>query len=166
VTKVVDCLYCVFRCNVGVCFATSGPGATNLAGIANARMDSIPMIIITGQVGRFYRNRCFSRDRYFGITLPIVKHSYTVRETHLLPKILAEAFFLKTVGRPVLIDIPKDVGLEETVEYSYQKIADLFKKIITVQNITLNEKIDQFVETVNDCFLPLYVEEVLFVRMV
>jgi acetolactate synthase-1/2/3 large subunit len=108
---------------VGVCF-TSGPGATNLVtGIANARMDSIPMILLQGKWVVFYRNRCFSRDRYFGITLPIVKHSYTVRETHLLPKILAEAFFLAQNGRPgpVLIDIPKDVGLEETVEYSVPK---------------------------------------------
>jgi acetolactate synthase-1/2/3 large subunit len=117
---------------VGVCFATSGPGATNLVtGIANARMDSIPMIIITGQVGRtFIGTDAFQETDIFGITLPIVKHSYTVRETHRLPKILAEAFFLAQNGRPgpVLIDIPKDVGLEETISYSYPKISDLFRE--------------------------------------
>jgi acetolactate synthase-1/2/3 large subunit len=117
---------------VGVCFATSGPGATNLVtGIANARMDSIPMIIITGQVGRtFIGTDAFQETDIFGITLPIVKHSYTIRETHLLPKILAEAFFLAQNGRPgpVLIDIPKDVGLEEISSYSYPKIADLFRE--------------------------------------
>jgi acetolactate synthase-1/2/3 large subunit len=117
---------------VGVCFATSGPGATNLVtGIANARMDSIPLIVITGQVGRtFIGTDAFQETDIFGITLPIVKHSYTVRDTSLLPHILAEAFFLAQNGRPgpVLIDIPKDVGLEETVSYSYPKINQLFKK--------------------------------------
>ena len=117
---------------VGVCFATSGPGATNLVtGIANARMDSIPLVVITGQVGRsFIGTDAFQETDIFGITLPIVKHSYTVRDTKLLPKILAEAFFLSQNGRPgpVLIDIPKDVGLEETVNYSYPKIDTLFKQ--------------------------------------
>ena len=117
---------------VGVCFATSGPGATNLVtGIANARMDSIPLVIITGQVGRsFIGTDAFQETDIFGITLPIVKHSYTVRDTSLLPKILAEAFFLSQNGRPgpVLIDIPKDVGLEETINYSYPKIHTLFKQ--------------------------------------
>ena len=75
---------------VGVCFATSGPGATNLVtGIANARMDSIPMVIITGQVARtFIGTDAFQETDIFGITLPIVKHSYTVRDTSLLPKIM------------------------------------------------------------------------------
>ena len=117
---------------VGVCFATSGPGATNLVtGIANARMDSIPLVVITGQVGRsFIGTDAFQETDIFGITLPIVKHSYTVRDTKLLPKILAEAFFLSQNGRPgpVLIDIPKDVGLEETVNYSYPKTNTLFKQ--------------------------------------
>lgn len=117
---------------VGVCFATSGPGATNLVtGIANARMDSIPMVVITGQVGRsFIGTDAFQEIDIFGITLPIVKHSYTVRDTSLLPQILAEAFFLAQNGRPgpVLIDIPKDVGLEETISYSYPKLWELFSK--------------------------------------
>jgi len=117
---------------VGVCFATSGPGATNLVtGIANARMDSIPMVVITGQVGRsFIGTDAFQEIDIFGITLPIVKHSYTVRNTSLLPQILSEAFFLAQNGRPgpVLIDIPKDVGLEETILYSYPKLWELFSK--------------------------------------
>ena len=117
----------------GVCFATSGPGATNLVtGIANARMDSIPLIIITGQVGRTLRGTdAFQETDIFGITLPIVKHSYTIRNTSLLPEILAEAFFLAQNGRPgpILIDIPKDVGLEVIGEYTYKKIKDLYEKI-------------------------------------
>lgn len=145
---------------VGVCFATSGPGATNLVtGIANARMDSIPMVIITGQVGRtFIGTDAFQETDIFGITLPIVKHSYTVRETHLLPKILAEAFFLAQNGRPgpVLIDIPKDVGLEETVNYSYPKIADLFKKNnYRTEHYTTGENIKQFLDYITEAYQPL-----------
>jgi acetolactate synthase-1/2/3 large subunit len=117
---------------VGVCFATSGPGATNLVtGIATAKMDSIPLVVITGQVTRtFIGTDAFQETDIFGITLPIVKHSYTVRDTSSLPKILAEAFFLAQNGRPgpVLIDIPKDVGLEETQNYSYTKVSELFEK--------------------------------------
>ena len=117
---------------VGVCFATSGPGATNLVtGIANARMDSIPLVIITGQVGRtFLGTDAFQETDIFGITLPIVKHSYIVKDTSLLPQILSEAFFLAQNGRPgpVLIDIPKDVGLEETNQYAYTKLSNLFQK--------------------------------------
>jgi acetolactate synthase-1/2/3 large subunit len=117
---------------VGVCFATSGPGATNLVtGIANARMDSIPMIIITGQVTRtFIGTDAFQETDIFGITLPIIKHSYVVRDIKLLPIILSEAFFLAQNGRPgpILIDIPKDIGLEETKKFSYRKIKFLKNK--------------------------------------
>jgi acetolactate synthase-1/2/3 large subunit len=90
---------------------------------------SIPLIIITGQVGRsFIGTDAFQETDIFGITLPIVKHSYTVRDTNLLPQIISEAFFLAQNGRPgpVLIDIPKDVGLEEIKNYKYTKIFDLF----------------------------------------
>ena len=87
---------------VGVCFATSGPGATNLVtGIANARMDSIPMIVITGQVARsFIGTDAFQETDIFGITLPIVKHSYTIRNTKELPHIISEAFFFKSKWSP------------------------------------------------------------------
>ncbi|GBF79227.1 biosynthetic-type acetolactate synthase large subunit [Aphanothece sacrum] len=102
---------------VGVCFATSGPGATNLVtGIATAHMDSIPMVIITGQVGRAsIGSDAFQETDIFGITLPLVKHSYVVRQAQDMARIVAEAFHIASTGRPgpVLIDIPKDVGLEE-----------------------------------------------------
>jgi len=101
---------------VGVCFATSGPGATNLVtGIATAHMDSIPIVVITGQVGRsFIGTDAFQEIDIFGITLPIVKHSYVVRDTKDMSRIVAAAFFIAKYGRPgpVLIDVPKDVGLE------------------------------------------------------
>jgi acetolactate synthase I/II/III large subunit len=145
---------------VGVCFATSGPGATNLVtGIANARMDSIPMVIITGQVGRtFIGTDAFQETDIFGITLPIVKHSYTVRDTSLLPKIIAEAFFLAQNGRPgpVLIDIPKDVGLEETYSYSYPKLVDLFQqKNYRTEHLTNNLILKQFLSYLAESYQPL-----------
>ena len=102
---------------VGVCFATSGPGATNLVtGLATAHMDSIPMVAITGQVARAaIGTDAFQETDIFGITLPIVKHSYVVRKASDMARIVAEAFHIASTGRPgpVLIDIPKDVGFEE-----------------------------------------------------
>jgi acetolactate synthase-1/2/3 large subunit len=146
---------------VGVCFATSGPGATNLVtGIANARMDSIPMVIITGQVGRtFIGTDAFQETDIFGITLPIVKHSYTVRDTSLLPQIMAEAFFLAQNGRPgpVLIDIPKDVGLEETYFYSYPKISDLFStKNYRTEHLTNLTILRRFISHLSESYQPLF----------
>ncbi len=102
---------------VGVCFGTSGPGATNLVtGIATAHMDSIPMVIVTGQVGRAaIGSDAFQETDIFGITLPLVKHSYVVRRAQDMARIVAEAFHIASTGRPgpVLIDVPKDVGIEE-----------------------------------------------------
>jgi len=102
---------------VGVCFGTSGPGATNLVtGIATAHMDSIPMVIITGQVPRAaIGSDAFQETDIFGITLPIVKHSYVARHARDIAWIIAEAFHIASTGRPgpVLVDIPKDVGLEQ-----------------------------------------------------
>lgn len=102
---------------VGVCFGTSGPGATNLVtGIATAHMDSIPMVVITGQVPRpAIGTDAFQETDIYGITLPIVKHSYVVRSASDMARIIAEAFHIASTGRPgpVLVDIPKDVGLEE-----------------------------------------------------
>jgi acetolactate synthase-1/2/3 large subunit len=146
---------------VGVCFATSGPGATNLVtGIANARMDSIPLVIITGQVGRtFIGTDAFQETDIFGITLPIIKHSYTVRDTSLLPKIIAEAFFLAQNGRPgpVLIDIPKDVGLEETPCYDYPKVSMLVDKV-NYRNEHLTNKIilSKMIEFFTQSYQPLF----------
>ena len=102
---------------VGVCFATSGPGATNLVtGIATAYLDSIPMIVLTGQVGtQFLGTDAFQEIDIYGITLSLVKHSYVVLESRFLSQILAEAIYVSQNGRPgpVLIDIPKNVGLEK-----------------------------------------------------
>ena len=101
---------------VGVCFGTSGPGATNLVtGIATASMDSIPMVVVTGQVTRAaIGSDAFQETDIFGITLPVVKHSYVVRDPQDMARIVAEAFYIAGTGRPgpVLIDVPKDVGLE------------------------------------------------------
>jgi len=109
---------------VGVCFATSGPGATNLVtGIATAYMDSIPMVVVTGQVPRAaLGSDAFQETDIFGITLPIVKHSYVVREPQDMARIVAEAFFIASTGRPgpVLVDVPKDVALEE---FEYEPVA-------------------------------------------
>ncbi|WP_114952344.1 acetolactate synthase 2 catalytic subunit [Sphingosinicella terrae] len=101
----------------GVCIATSGPGATNLVtGIANAFMDSVPMVAITGQVASpLMGTDAFQEVDIFGITLPIVKHSYLIRRTEDIPVVFAEAFALAQSGRPgpVLIDLPKDMGQQK-----------------------------------------------------
>jgi len=102
---------------VGVCFGTSGPGATNLVtGIATAHMDSIPLLVITGQVPRkMIGTDAFQETDIYGITLPIVKHSYVVRDPRDIAQTIAAAIYIATTGRPgpVLVDIPKDVGFEE-----------------------------------------------------
>ncbi len=99
---------------VGVCLATSGPGATNLVtGIANAFLDSVPMVAITGQVPSHYMGTdAFQEVDIFGITMPIVKHSYIVRTADDIPRVIREAFLIARSGRPgpVLVDIPKDVA--------------------------------------------------------
>ena len=106
----------------GVCIATSGPGATNLVtGIATAYMDSIPMIAITGQVKTFMiGNDAFQEADMIGITRPITKHNYLVKDVKDLARIIKEAFHIATTGRPgpVLIDLPSDVQLAET-EFHY-----------------------------------------------
>jgi len=98
---------------VGVCMATSGPGATNLvSALADAYMDSIPLVSITGQVKKeFIGKMAFQETDFFGMTLPIVKHSYLVMTVEELPRIMKEAFHLARSGRPgpVVIDIPKDI---------------------------------------------------------
>ena len=101
---------------VGVCFATSGPGATNLVtGLATAQLDSVPLVVITGQVPRTsIGTDAFQETDIFGITLPIVKHSWVVRDPHDIARLVAQAFHIAANGRPgpVLIDVPKDVGQE------------------------------------------------------
>ncbi len=97
----------------GVCLVTSGPGATNtVTGIATAYMDSIPVVVLTGQVvTAMIGNDAFQEADIVGITRPVTKHNYLVKNVHDLPRILKEAFYIATTGRPgpVLVDLPKDV---------------------------------------------------------
>jgi acetolactate synthase-1/2/3 large subunit len=113
---------------VGVCLATSGPGATNLTtGIANAYMDSIPMVAFTGQVKTFLiGNDAFQEADVTGITRPITKHNYLVKDIKDLACVIKEAFHIASTGRPgpVLVDIPSDIQLAET-NFEYPKVCDI-----------------------------------------
>src|SRR6184192_2998495 len=97
----------------GVCMATSGPGATNLVtAIADAFMDSVPMVAVTGQVPQAMIGKgAFQETDIFGMTLPVVKHSYLITDINDIPRIVKEAFYLAQSGRPgpVLIDLPKNI---------------------------------------------------------
>lgn len=111
---------------VGVCIATSGPGATNLVtGIATAYMDSVPLVVITGNVATsVIGTDAFQEADITGITMPITKHSYLVRDVRDLPRIIKEAFHIASTGRkgPVLIDIPKDVSNDKAPFYYPEKV--------------------------------------------
>ncbi|MBO5244646.1 MAG: biosynthetic-type acetolactate synthase large subunit [Selenomonadales bacterium] len=113
---------------VGVCFATSGPGATNLVtGIATAYMDSIPLVCITGQVGTSLIGKdSFQEADMSGITTPITKHNYLVKRVEDLPRVLKEAFFIASTGRPgpVVVDVAKDVFAAE-LDYEYPESVQL-----------------------------------------
>ncbi|MEV4808304.1 acetolactate synthase large subunit [Micromonospora avicenniae] len=113
---------------VGVCMATSGPGATNLVTpIADAYMDSVAMVAITGQVARpAIGTDAFQEADIQGITLPITKHNFLVQDAAEIPQVLAEAFHLASTGRPgpVLVDIPKDV-LQATTTFTWPPTLDL-----------------------------------------
>ncbi|MGD0953276.1 MAG: acetolactate synthase large subunit [Methanotrichaceae archaeon] len=110
---------------VGVCIATSGPGATNLVtGIATAYMDSVPMVAITGQVNTFLIGKdAFQEADITGITLPITKHNYLLRSAKDIPRVFREAFYIARSGRPgpVLIDLPRDVTVEE-MEFNWPEV--------------------------------------------
>ena len=110
---------------VGVCFATSGPGATNLTtGIANAYMDSIPIVAITGQVATHLIGKdAFQEADTTGITSPITKHNYLVKDVNELARTIKEAFYIARTGRPgpVLIDVPKNVQTAVT-DFDYSSI--------------------------------------------
>lgn len=112
----------------GVCMATSGPGATNLVtGIADAFLDSIPMVAITGQVPQSMIGRgAFQETDMFGLTLPLVKHSYLVWDINDIPRIVKEAFYIAESGRPgpVLIDIPKNIQIQ-TAQPTYPETIHL-----------------------------------------
>lgn len=111
---------------VGVCIATSGPGATNLVtGIATAYMDSVPLVVITGNVATsLIGTDAFQEADIVGITMPITKHSYLVRKAEDLPRVIHEAFHIANSGRkgPVLIDIPKDVSAEKALFQPISKV--------------------------------------------
>jgi len=113
---------------VGVCLATSGPGATNLVtGIANAHLDSSPIVAITGQVARpFIGKDAFQEIDITGITLPITKHNYLVLDVGSMAKVVKEAFYLARSGRPgpILIDIPRDVFIDQA-EFHYPSQVNL-----------------------------------------
>ncbi len=121
---------------VGVCLATSGPGATNLVtGIANAYLDSVPMVALTGQVQTYLIGKdAFQEIDITGITIPITKHNMLVMDVNDLATAVKEAFYIARTGRPgpVLIDLPQDVLADQT-EYHYPAHADLPGYRIPVQ---------------------------------
>ncbi len=121
---------------VGVCLVTSGPGATNtVTGIATAYMDSVPMVVLTGQVPTgLIGNDAFQEVDIVGITRPCTKHNYLVKDVRDLPRILKEAFYIARSGRPgpVLVDLPKDVQ-NSTAEFDYPEEVELrsYKPVLT-----------------------------------
>ena len=124
----------------GVAWATSGPGATNLVtGIATAQMDSVPLILITGQVPRAaIGSDAFQETDTTGITLPITKHNYLVMNASDIPRVMKEAFHIASTGRPgpVLIDLPKDV-LQESAEFKYPETGVSFVNFRSLFAISL-----------------------------
>ncbi len=114
---------------VGVCSATSGPGATNLVtGLASAQMDSVPIVCITGQVPRPAIGRdAFQETDITGITLPVTKHNYLVMDVRDIAPVIKEAFYIARTGRPgpVLIDVPKDILAGEKTEFEWPESIEL-----------------------------------------
>src|SRR6266540_1756928 len=114
---------------VGVCIGTSGPGATNMVtGIATAMMDSVPMVIITGQVPTYMIGKdAFQETDTTGITMPITKHNFLVMDVKDLARTVREAFHIARTGRPgpVLIDLPKDITTNETAFEGYPEKVNL-----------------------------------------
>ncbi|TET17493.1 MAG: biosynthetic-type acetolactate synthase large subunit [Dehalococcoidia bacterium] len=143
---------------VGVCMATSGPGATNLVtGIANAHLDSVPVVAITGQVVRSLIGKdAFQEVDITGITLPITKHNYLVLEVGSLAKVVKEAFYLARNGRPspVLIDIPRDVFIEQA-EFHYPSKVDLPSSKPTLQGHPT--QIKKAAKLINEAQRPLII---------
>lgn len=141
---------------VGVAFATSGPGATNLVtGIATAYIDSIPLVCITGQVGNPYIGKdSFQEADIVGITTPITKHNYLVKRVEDLPRVLKEAFYIARTGRPgpVVIDVAKDVFAAQ-IEYSYPETVNL--KGYRGENPGKEAEIEQVVAALKQAEKPL-----------
>lgn len=143
---------------VGVCIATSGPGATNLVtGIATAYMDSVPLVVITGNVATtVIGTDAFQEADITGITMPITKHSYLVRDVKDLPRIIKEAFHIASTGRkgPVLIDIPKDVS-NDTAPFYYPEKVDIRGYHPTVQPHKL--QVDRMLEAIAESERPVII---------
>jgi len=142
----------------GVCFATSGPGGTNLVtGLATAQMDSSPVIAITGQVGNgFLGKDSFQEADMIGLSLPVTKHSYQIKDANDIPNIVAEAFFVATQGRPgpVLIDIPKDVFSQKVLEIKKPSVRKRLLEKLKKPELDLNQ-VDKAVETIKKAKKPL-----------
>ena len=134
---------------VGVCFATSGPGATNLVtGIATAYMDSVPLVAITCNVGvPLLGKDSFQEIDITGVTLPITKYNYIVKDITKLAGVIRDAFRIAKQGRPgpVLIDIPKDVTAQKT-EYTYVKPAEISRETAQITNEAVNEAVSMIKE--------------------
>jgi len=143
---------------VGVCLATSGPGATNLVtGIANASLDSVPIVAITGQVARpFIGKDAFQEIDITGITLPITKHNYLALDVNSLAGIVKEAFHLARSGRPgpVLIDVPRDVFVDQA-EFNYPSRVNLPSYKTTMQGHPT--QIKKAVKLINEAQRPLII---------
>lgn len=138
---------------VGVCLATSGPGATNLVtGIATAYMDSVPMVAITGNVTTPLLGKdSFQEVDIKGITMPITKHNYLVKDVKDLQSVIKEAFFIAASGRPgpVLIDIPKDITADKS---EYEKIIP--KEIVRKSEYITDESLRKAIELINNSERP------------
>ncbi|GAB6169036.1 biosynthetic-type acetolactate synthase large subunit [Clostridium carnis] len=139
---------------VGVCLATSGPGATNLVtGIATAYMDSIPLVAITGNVPKSLLGKdSFQEVDIAGITMPITKHNYIVKDVNDLQRIIREAFYIAKEGRPgpVLIDIPKDITILKA-KYAKLEPKDIERRS---KHITV-ESLEKAVAMINEAERPL-----------
>ena len=143
---------------VGVAMATSGPGATNLVtGIADAQIDSTPMVCITGQVAsHLLGSDAFQETDIIGISTPVTKWNYQITKASEIPEIMAKAFYIARTGRPgpVLIDITKDAQFE-TFDYSYEKCSGI--RSYTPMRTLSSKKIEKAVEMINKSEKPLVV---------
>jgi len=143
---------------VGVCLGTSGPGATNLVtGIATAMMDSVPMVVLTGQVNTWaIGTDAFQETDIQGITIPITKHNYLVTDVDDLPRVMAEAFYLANTGRkgPVLVDIPKDVFQGKT-DVDFPEATQ--RRGYLLPGPAMQEMIDEAAELLNSAERPVVI---------
>lgn len=142
----------------GVCIVTSGPGATNVVtGIADAMIDSLPLVVITGQVATsVIGTDAFQEADMIGITMPITKHNFQVRTIEDLPRIMKEAFHIATTGRPgpVLIDLPKDVSVATGI-FDYDKEVDLpgYQPTVVPNKLQIRKLAEAVAEAKKPCIL-------------